>query len=55
MATDDDNIENLSKMFQEGLDMYNNIDKTVKPTNSSEVQVSILLILRCSSLFIVRL
>lgn len=40
MASDEENIENLSKMFQDGLDMYNNIDKTIKPTNSSEVQVS---------------
>lgn len=41
MASDEENIENLSKMFQDGLDMYNNIDKTIKPTNSSEVQVEV--------------
>lgn len=45
MASDDESIENLSKIFQEGLDLFNNIDKTDEPTNSSEVQVSFICLL----------
>ncbi|GLV45768.1 Two A-associated protein of 42kDa [Carabus blaptoides fortunei] len=41
MASDDESIENLSKIFQEGLDLFNNIDKTDEPTNSSEVQANV--------------
>lgn len=39
MSADDDSTENLVKIFQEGLDLFNVIDKTDEPTNSSEVQV----------------
>lgn len=31
--------ENLAKLFQEGLDLFNDIQKTDEPTNSSNIQV----------------
>lgn len=36
--------QNLSQLFDTGFEMYNNLNKTDEPTNSSKVQVRYILI-----------
>lgn len=47
----DDNEESLQKIFQAGLDLYNNLGRIDEPTNSPAVQVFKLLILNHESLW----
>lgn len=39
---DEENPENLTKLFDEGLSMYNKITNTDEATNSSSVQVNVI-------------
>lgn len=40
--TDEQDLQNLSSIFKEGLDLYNKINNTTEPVNSLSVQVSFL-------------
>lgn len=39
--SDEESVENLAKLFHDGLNMYNNIVNTDEATNSPAVQVKL--------------